>query len=287
VDLDGGPVWLGRDRIATRLSGGAAGKISPFDPRAVRGNEVYRYVTGRARAEGEVPDSRFLDWYLRESPEPRLSGGHGRLAGSLELRGGEGSLSLALAMSGVRALYRRDALRGDAVLDLRLSRWKPAEGAGSVAGSSFGLADVSATGVADRAAGARDWWGKFEMRSGTLRSTGAGLELSGHAAAKCRDARPLYTLFGVGLPKWARGIAALDGLTASADVDLGPARVRVSRLDARGGSFTIDGDYRKSGKESEGAFLVSDGPLSVGVEVAGGKSRLKLAGAQKWFEGRR
>jgi hypothetical protein len=76
-------------------------------------------------------------------------------------------------------------------------------------------------------------------------------------------------------------------LTASADVVLAPSLVRVSGLAARGGSFTIDGDYRKRGKEADGAFLVSDGPLSVGVRVANGKPSLKLAGARTWFAERR
>ncbi|HKB70785.1 MAG TPA: hypothetical protein VKH46_08070 [Thermoanaerobaculia bacterium] len=281
VDFGGGRVWLGRDLAVERLRAQVAGRISSFDPRSVRGSEVYRYVAAEARMAGEITDSRFLNYYLRDSAEPRLSGGRGKIDGHLALRRGDGSLSLTLAVSGVRAVYRKNALAGDAVVRLRMPDWNPADGAGRLRGTSFELADVSSAG------GARNWWGRFDVGAGTLRSKSGGLELSGQVAAKCRDARPLYTLFGVALPRWARGIVGLEGLTASAGVVLGPATVEIAGLDARGGKFTIAGDYARRGKAADGAFLVSAGPLSVGVEVSGGKSSLKLVGAKGWFAGRK
>ena len=277
VDFGGGTVWLGRDAAAKDFRGSVSGSIAPFDPRAVRGNEAYRFVSGEAHAAGEMPGAAFLNYYLRDSTEPRLSGGRGKLEARLALRHGIGTLSATLASAAVRAAYRKSTLAGDAVVRLRLDDWRPAEAFGAMRDTKVELADVS-TG-----AGARHWWGTFDVGPGKLRSTDGGLELSGRVAARCRDARPLYTLFSVGLPKWAQGLFTLDDFRATAGIVLGPATVEVSSLDARGGKFTVAGDYRRRGKTAGGVFRVSAGSLSAGVEIAGGKSAVRLAGAKKWY----
>ena len=281
VEFAGGRVRLGRDVAADSFRASVSGEIAPFDPRAVRGNEVYRYVSGEARAAGEVPGVRFLDYYLRDAAEPRLSGGHGKLEARLALRRGEGALSVTLAAAGVRADYRDSALVGDAIVRLRLDDWRPGDAEGRLRETSLELADVASSG------GARRWWGTFDVGPGTLRSTDAGLALSGRVAARCRDARPLYTLFGVGLPKWARGIFDLDDFRGTAAVVLGPATVQVSGLDAHGGKFAVLGDYARRGRSIEGAFLISRGPLSAGIDVGGGKPSLKIAGAKAWYAARK
>ncbi|HET9793672.1 MAG TPA: hypothetical protein VFS34_04345 [Thermoanaerobaculia bacterium] len=316
VEFGGGTVQVGRNVAARSFRATVAGKIAPFDPRAVRGNEVYRFVSGKARASGEMPGVAFLDYYLRDSPEPRLSGGKGKIEGNLELRNGRGSLSATLAADGARAAYRKRTLSGAAVVRLRMDDWRPGEAEGALHGTTIELADISTSPGAGEAArspgegakgspgkGAKGspgegekrstgpdegrWWGKFEIGPGKLRSTDKGLQLSGKVAARCRDARPLYTLFGVGLPKWAQEIFRLKDFRAAAAVVLGPQLVEVRRLVASGGKFTVAGDYRKSGRTTEGAFLVSAGSLAVGIDVAGGRPSLKVADAKSWFEGRR
>ncbi|HET7453408.1 MAG TPA: hypothetical protein VFL12_11740, partial [Thermoanaerobaculia bacterium] len=97
VAFDGGTLWLGRERAAGGFRGDVTAKIASFDPRAVRGNDVYRFISGGGRATGEMPAVSFLNYYLRDASEPRLSGGRGKLAVELALRSGRGTLSATIA----------------------------------------------------------------------------------------------------------------------------------------------------------------------------------------------
>jgi hypothetical protein len=131
-----------------------------------------------------------------------------------------------------------------------------------------------------------DWWGKFAIGPGTLASRPGGLELASRAGLLAQDARPLYTIFGVGLPKWVQSLARMESLTATAAVRLGPSIVEVRNLRAAGGKLSIVGDYRRRGANADGAFLASSGKLAAGVEIRAGKSSVKLVGATKWFASR-
>jgi hypothetical protein len=108
--------------------------------------------------------------------------------------------------------------------------------------------------------------------------------LTAQTSAACRDARPLYTLFGAKLPGWAEGILKLEGVTAKARLRLAHELVDVRDLEASGGKFHIAGRYREQKDDRRGAFLVETGILAVGVAIEGPKSHVKLLGARKWFE---
>ena len=279
VELLGGRLSLGRDVIASPFHGRLDGRIASFDPRTVRGEQVYRWMSARAQFSGEMPDVRFFNFYLRSSPEPRLSGGHGKIGGDVRLARGKGTLRLSLAAEGVRARYEKVTLAGDAVVRLRLDPWTPFDSVGAVSRSSAELAGISEAGAPKE----RDWWGKFALGPGTLSSRGVGLTLATRVNLTARDARPLYTLFGVGLPKWAQGIARLDGVAGSAAVTLASSVVEARNVEARGDDFAIEGDYRKAGKTSKGAFLISRGKLAVGVDVTSAKPSIRIAHARRWF----
>jgi hypothetical protein len=99
----------------------------------------------------------------------------------------------------------------------------------------------------------------------------------------CRDARPLYTLFGAKLPGWAEGILKLEGLKATGRVRLGNRLLDMEDLEASGGKFHIAGRYRQKGEDRRGAFLVETGILAVGIAIDGPSSKVKLFGAKNWF----
>jgi len=281
LDLDDGRLIVGGDVAAEPVRARVDGRIANFDPRQVKGEEVYAFMSARATLDGAMPSARFLNFYLRSSPEPRLAAGRGTIRARLGLRLGKGELDLTLAAKGLEARYRKEKLTGDATLRLRLSPWTPARAVGRVEGSSIDLRAVSSG-----AAGAPDWWGKFAVGPGTLESRPGGLELASRVGLVARDARPLFTIFGVGLPKWAQGLARMEHLTAAAAVRLGPSEVEVRKLEASGGKLSIEGDYVKRGNGAQGAFLVSSGKLAAGVEIRAGKPSVKLVGAKKWFASR-
>jgi len=279
VDFSGGRVWLGRDLVADKFQARADAHIASFDPQEIRGAQVYRFISGTAALVGEMPSVSFLNYYLRNAREPRLAGGRGKLEGGLRLQKGVGALWLTISGRRAQARYQNAMLSGDVVLQLNLSPWTPAEGEGRLSGSRVDLSAVVSRGKV----GERDWWGKFMVGPGTLRSKAEGLELSSRFRADCRDARPLYTLFDVTLPKWAMELGKLNEFSASASIRLGPSIVEMRGFEARGGKFSIDGNYQKGARDATGAFLISSGPLAAGIDIREGKSSLKLIGAKQWY----
>ncbi|HEY6051173.1 MAG TPA: hypothetical protein VIZ58_07980, partial [Thermoanaerobaculia bacterium] len=130
----------------------------------------------------------------------------------------------------------------------------------------------------------RSWHGRFDLKTAKLHS-GATPPFETQVFAHSTDARPLFTLFNVGLPGWVRGLLKLEGFDAQARVGLGPKYTKVQGFEGTGGSFRVRGRYLNRKDEADGAFLIESGALSVGVAIERGKPSLKLAGAQKWFEG--
>lgn len=204
------------------------------------------------------------------------------MSGRIRLVDGKGEARIALAAKGVSAAYPKERLQGAVAAELRMNPWRPSLGIAEVAGSAVALRNIQAS--SERS---RDWWGDFRLVSGRLRSVrGHGLRLTAKAESKCRDARPLFTLFRVGLPRWTRGLVALEGFSARSGVDFGSGLSRIEDFDAAGGNFRIRGDFVRLGAEKQGAFLVEGGSLRLGVEIEDAKTHLHLIGAKKWFQER-
>ena len=108
--------------------------------------------------------------------------------------------------------------------------------------------------------------------------------LEARVRARCRDARPLYTIFGPDLPAWTRGLVELEDFSASASVALKRSLTRVRELDASGGKFHIRGEYAAARAGRRGAFLIETGSLSLGVAVQDRRTRLRVVGAREWYE---
>ncbi len=87
---------------------------------------------------------------------------------------------------------------------------------------------------------------------------------------RCKDAQPAVGLLDAEdmIPGWAAGFLTLEGLTASADLKRSDSMTDFKLLKAEGGSFEFRGRLKKPVKgKPEGAFLVSAGPLSVGISI--------------------
>ena len=276
VDFVSGSIALGDEPMLGEARGRASATIDPFDPSKVRGNEVWPYISGEFRIAGEVPDLAFLDHFLRKSPEPRLDGGRGPADADVRVEKGVGRGRVRLAARAVQARYPDAVIRADAEVDGTVRGWDFEHDAIDLSGTRIELTHVVSAG---RHQDSRDWWGRFDLVSGQVKR---GFSTS--VRAHCRDARPLFRLFEIGLPGWAQGLLTLDGLDARARVHLAPKVAEVHDLDAAGGKFHLTGDYVKRGTERKGGILVESGPLAVGVEMRGPKSSLKLLGARKWFE---
>ncbi len=250
--------------------------IDPFAPDEVRGQEVWRKISGSIRTQGRIEDLRCLNHYLRHTPEPRLSGGGGRGRFAVRFDHGIGRGEADFEVGRVVARYSNGTLRGRASGRLTIPRWDLERDDMEISGSRVELADITRTGTKHDE---RDWWGRFDIVSGRLHEG-----LSALTSVTCRDARPLYTLVAAKLPGWAEGILKLEGMKGSARVRFASRLIDVEDLQASGGKFHVAGRYRQKGEERSGAFLVQTGPLAVGISIDGSTGRLKLLGARKWFQ---
>jgi hypothetical protein len=152
--------------------------------------------------------------------------------------------------------------------------WNLATGPLEMSGSRVAFSNVRTSGSDD----SRRWWGRFDIRSGKIGSTTIA-----RIDAETRDARPLLALLAADLPAWTRDLLNLDTFSATGTVSLGASLTRIRGLDARGGSFHIQGRYNRDKAIRDGAFLIESGGLSVGLELEPASTKLRLLGAREWY----
>ncbi len=188
---------------------------------------------------------------------------------------GTGSGDVELTARGSKTRLEKTSLTGNVRAHLRIAKWSLENGPIDLDSSSLRLTEIVAAGGDN----SRGWWGRFDLPKARMQKG-----LRARVNAECRDARPLFAILGVNLPGWTRGLLELEGLTASASVELAPARTRVRELQAQAGKFRIWGEYERNGERQRGVFLIDAGPLDVGVKLQDGGASVHLIGARKWFE---
>lgn len=275
VHFDGGQTSIGGVPAAISVAGTVSGAFEPFEPPLVHGSEVWQRVSGEVALDTRFERLVSLQYLARPAPDARLEDGAGRGTIRATIAHGiaKGELRLAIAEGTVR--LRELKLHGNADLRLSIPQWNLMSGPLEVSGSRLALSDVRSSGSDE----SRRWWGRFDVRSGTI-----GKTTSAEIQATTRDARPLLALFSADLPAWTRGLVNLDDFSATATVDAGPSLTRVRDLDARGGSFHIQGHYLRSNGSREGAFLIESGALSLGLELEQSATKIRLLGAKAWFD---
>ena len=276
--LSGGELTLGKHTLLRPASFETAATIQQFDPRIVRGNAVWPFISGNLRIEGPLAGLGFLNYFI--TSEPRLEGGRGTGRASIDIDKGHGKGTVSMDSRGISAAYKKADLHGNATVRMRISDWDFEHDAIAFGGSRIELADIDAR---EPGPDSRSWWGRFDLKTAQLKAR-ATPPLETDVFAHCRDARPLFTLFNVGLPGWVRGLLKLEGFDAHARVGLGPKYTRIQNFEGTGGSFRIRGRYLSKQQDADGAFLIESGALSVGLGIEHGKTAVKLTGAEKWYE---
>jgi hypothetical protein len=272
-----GDLTLGPEQpLMTGVSGETTCTSRPFNPELVRGSHVWPFISGNFRMQGRLTDLDFVNHFLRNSKEPRLSGGVGAARLNVSFDHGIGRGDFRLEARGISARYGKGTLSGNVEGKLAITRWEMERDVMDLSGTRIDLAEIRTSATAHDE---RDWWGHFVIPSGRLQNG-----LRARAEIDARDARPLYTLFRANLPGWAQGILKLDGIRATARVQLGSDVLEVRQLEAQGGSFHIAGEYEERKSRERGAFLVETGALALGLEIDPAASHLHLLGARKWFE---
>jgi hypothetical protein len=275
IKFESGELRIGHAPVGISVSGAVSGAFEPFEPPIVHGSEVWQKVSGEVTLDARFERLQSLEHLVRSAAGTHLDDGAGdaTVRAAIEHGIAKGEVRLAVHDGSVR--LQKLALRGNADLRLLIPRWNLMSGPLEVSGSRLALSEVRSSG----SDASRRWWGRFHVPSGKIgTTTSAGIE------ATTRDARPLLALLSASLPDWTRGLVNLDGFTATATVDFGPSLTRVRGLDARGGSFHIQGHYLREKTSRAGAFLIESGALSVGLELEHDATKIRLLGAKRWFE---
>ena len=266
---------MGTDTVLAEAHGVARARIRPFDPPQVKGSQVWPYIDGEFSLHGRIDALDFFRHILDEKDSPRLRRGRGEGGVDVKIERGIGSGSATLDARSVEAATSKANLRGTLVVRTELPRWDLEKGEIDVTGSKLELRDVTAS----TAGGAEvNWWGKARVVEGKIRDG-----LDARMDLQCRDARPLYKLFGVGLPKWAEGLLQLENLHATTRIRLTPIRKAFDELAATGGEFRVSGEYDDVRGETHGVFLLEKDKLAVAVQIEGAMKSLRPLGAREWY----
>ncbi len=274
VLFESGRLSIGNTPENLSVAGTVSGTFAPFEPPRVHGSEVWQSVSGRVALDAGFERLASLQYLARPAADARLEDGAGSGTIRAAIARGIANGEIRLAVQEATVRLRELKLHGNADLRVLIPRWNLVSGPLEVSGSRLALSDVRSSGSDE----SRRWWGRFDVRSGAI-----GKTTSAEIQATTRDARPLLALFSAELPAWTRGLVNLDDFTATATVDAGPSLTRVRDLDARGGSFHIQGHYLRRNSNREGAFLIESGALSLGLELAQDATRIRLLGAKQWF----
>jgi hypothetical protein len=278
VTVDSGEMRIGRAPAGIALAGRIEATFEPFEPPRVHGSEVWRSASGSATLDARFDRLASLEHLVPAGSVTRLEEGAGSAKIRIALENGTAKGEIGLAVHDGSVRMEKLALRGDADVRLLIPEWNLTTGPLDVSGSRVAFSDVRAAGSDD----SRRWWGRFAIPTGRI-----GALTTAVIDAETRDARPLLALLGAELPSWTRGLVNLDGFSGTGTVSLGPSFARVRRLDARGGTFHIQGRYLRDHDARDGAFLIESGILSVGLELQPDATTLRLLGARKWFGERR
>ncbi len=277
VNVQSGEVRIGRAPVCVSVSGSVDITFEPFEPPKVHGSEVWQKTSGEVKLDARFDRLESLE-HFASSASTRLEAGVGRATIQVSIERGIAKGEVRLAVRDGSLRVRKLGLQGNADMRLLIPAWNLMTGPLEISGSRFAFSELRASGSDD----SRRWWGRFDIPSGRIGST-----TTARIEAKTRDARPLMALLEADLPPWTRGLVNLDDFSGTGTVSLGPALTRVRGLDARGGSFHIQGRYVRDEAIRDGAFLIESGGFSVGLELQADATKVRLLGAKKWYEERR
>ena len=82
-------------------------------------------------------------------------------------------------------------------------------------------------------------------------------------------------------PAWFARL--FEGLEARANVEISRKRMRLDHINARSGNLRLRGHVSKQQEQPTGAFLLSSGPLNVGVKLSDGATSVSPFVGDDWL----
>jgi len=268
---------IGDDAVLNEAHGAAHCRIRSFDVTQVKGSQVWPFIDGDFSLEGRVSALDFLRHVLDEKSAPALRRGRGTGKVEVKIERGIGRGGASVQAAGVEARTRVGGdLRGNLTARAEIPRWDFEKGEIDLAGSRLELEDVTAS---TRGGATKNWWARTRLVQGRILDG-----LDARIEMRCRDARPLYRLFGLDLPGWAEKMLELEDLRATLRIRLGKVRTALEDVSVTGGDYRISGEYEDVRERGRGVFLVEKDKLAVAVDIDGEKRSLRPLGAREWYQ---
>jgi hypothetical protein len=128
------------------------------------------------------------------------------------------------------------------------------------------------------------WWASIDLSALDGKAAGP-VSVETHAEVRCKSGEPLLAaLASAGtIPKWVGAIFPMNDLSASGDVSR-RAGVLDLRMSIASSSAQVRARLHDLGGAMDGAVFVETALLSVGVELAHGKSHLHVFAGEDWLK---
>jgi hypothetical protein len=114
---------------------------------------------------------------------------------------------------------------------------------------------------------------------------GRGASARGSVEARFTSAEALLPLvLGAPLKGLTESALDLQGVEARATVDVSRSSVKLQSIDARSGDVRLRGHVSTREQDPDGAFLLSSGPINVGVTLRGGSTSVSPFVGNDWLK---
>ena len=273
LTFEKGDVRIGKAPDGVAVAGTITATFDPFAPLELPDSKVFQVVTSEVKLEGSFQKLQSLQ-YLFQAFGTRLEAGAGKATIAAAIDHGITKGSINATVRGAVVQLDKYKLQGTAEIRVNLPKWNLISGPLDVSGTRVTISDTREFGSTNP----KRWSGRFDIPSGKIDVT-----TTATVEARVQDARPLLAVLGSPLPGWTKPLVNLKDLSGGARATLGPSVVRIQGLDAKGGSFHIQGNYVREKGKTDGAFLIESGILSVGVGLDGKKTTVRPLFAKKWY----
>lgn len=224
-----------------------------------------------------APDVKALQPLLDPKGKLKLTGGAMNVEGEVALGGHDGA-SGKLVVDALRA----GVTHGESTLigDMRLQA--------KVAGISDNIVNISGSRLAVRnvqvtksSFETTHWSSDVVMSDAVLDWASGDLAFGADIDLSAQDARPVLGMLDT--PKIAGAFVTMPNLAMRAHVDAAPQGILVRDVYAHGGDVAFRGSYAVVDGDKKGAFVVSKGPIAMGVRIGDDGAHPHFFGLDGWL----
>ncbi len=225
-----------------------------------------------------VPNLRFINEFVSSPNGLHVDGGKASFSAQLIASTGTNSIKGVASVDADAVAGRYGALQvaGRVNANAHVAKLLLDSGAFEVSKAVIDAREVT---LRDSDVVVGNWWGSVESHDAKLRPSQA-VPFEVNWTAKLENAVPLlaFSKHTPALPGWIVRFLSGGEVNGTGRLRAGKAFVELSKMKAQTGLLNVEGSFRKRGNAKVGAFRVSAGPLSVGIELTNDEMKLIFIG---------